>query len=72
MQDKFIAWVVTQIMKQLDFAVACRALVGLLRGAVAALRGLAAKTKTPGEVDDAIVEAFAKIVDQIALALKVS
>ena len=69
MQGKFLEWVISQVLKQLDYAVAAKTLVAILRAGCGALKDLAART--PATVDDTIVAALEKIVDQIAAALKV-
>lgn len=69
MQNKVLEWVVGLLLKNLDSSVAAKALVGLLRGAVAALKDVAAKTSSP--LDDAVVGKAEAIVEEIAKALHV-
>lgn len=69
MQGKMLEWIISQVLKQLDYTVASKALVAILRAGCGALKDLAART--PATVDDAIVAALTKIVDEIAAALKV-
>jgi hypothetical protein len=69
MQEKLIAWLVAMLLKNLDAAIAAKALVGLLRALVLAAKDVAARTSSP--VDDAVVLRASAIVDEIAAALKV-
>lgn len=69
MQGKALEWLIGLLLKNLDAAVAAKALVSLLRAAVLALKDVAAKT--PSGIDDSVVTKLGDIVEDIAKALKV-
>lgn len=69
MQAKFLEFIVANILKYLDTTIVAKALIGVLRGACGALKDVAARTSST--VDDTVVAALTKIVDEIAVALKV-
>lgn len=70
MQGKFMEWLVGLLLKNVDAGMAAKALVGLLRGGVLALKDVAARTQST--VDDSVVTKLGDIVEDIAKALKVA
>lgn len=70
MQGKALEWLVGLLLKNLDAAVAAKALVSLLRAAVLALKDVA--LKTPSSVDDTVIAKLGEIVEDIAKGLKVA
>lgn len=69
MNNALVEWLVKMLLKNLDSAVAAKALVSVLRAAVGALKDVAARTSS--NLDDAVVAKAAEVVEDIAKALGV-
>ena len=67
LQDKLLKWVITYLLEKLDKDVAAGALCALLRAALAAAKGVAAKTETT--LDDEVLGKVGKVVDELCAAL---
>lgn len=69
LSDRLLGYLVGLLLKQLDAKIAAQAVVALLRAALDAIKSVAERTASP--LDDQLVGAARKIVDELAAKLGV-